>query len=248
MTQREAPSVVSAPAGVVLVAAGSSSRFGGDVPKQFRMLGGLPVFAHALRAFDGMACISQIVLVLPGEGLPQACEAALNGLTKPFSRVTGGARRQDSTAAGLAALDRSIGVALVHDAARPFPPAGAVERLVHETIAHGGGILAARATDTVKRDDGAGNVMQTLDRATVWLAQTPQAIRADLIPRAIAELRDPACDVTDEAMLLERWGVAVRLVESSPENFKITRSEDFERAVRMLGEHSLGWPPAGTRD
>ena len=224
----------SALAGVVLVAAGSGSRFGGGIPKQFRMLAGLPVFAHAMRAFDAMDCVGQLALVLPAEGLPPECEPALHNLSKPLVCVLGGARRQDSTAAGLAALHPPFSVALVHDAARPFPDATAVAMLVSEAILHGGGILAARATDTVKRDNGAGSVEETLDRQAIWLAQTPQAIRADLVPRAIAELRDPNCDVTDESMLLERWGLPVRLVESSPENFKITRAEDFARAERLL--------------
>lgn len=232
--QNSEPSSPAALAGVVLVAAGSGSRFGGGLPKQFRLLAGLPVFAHALRAFATMPCVGQIVVVVPAEGLPADCAAALEGLPKPVRCVPGGARRQDSTAAGLAALEPPFSVALVHDAARPFPPAQAVERLVAEAVRHGGGILAARATDTIKRADATGAVAETLDRETIWLAQTPQAIRADLVPRALAELRDPACDVTDEAMLLERWGIPVRLVESSPENFKITRPADFTRAERMV--------------
>ena len=148
--------------------------------------------------------------------------------------MTGGARRQDSVANGLAALTVPYDVALVHDAARPFPDPEAVARLATLTVATGGGLLAAPATDTVKRADGEGRVAETLDRNGIWLAQTPQAIRADLVGRAIADLRSPGLEVTDEAALLERWGVPVALVDGGAGNFKVTRPADLRLAEALV--------------
>ena len=142
-------------------------------------------------------------------------------------------RRQDSVAAGLAALGEPYDVALVHDAARPFPDPADIDRLAREVQRAGGGLLAMRSPDTVKRAGPTGRVTQTLDRAAIWLAQTPQAIRADLVPRAIEALRAEET-VTDEATLLEQWGVEVVLVESSARNFKITHERDLAWAEAWL--------------
>jgi 2-C-methyl-D-erythritol 4-phosphate cytidylyltransferase/2-C-methyl-D-erythritol 2,4-cyclodiphosphate synthase len=235
MALRTGPNpAVSPRVGVVLLAAGRGARCGTDRPKQFLMLGGRPVFSYSLRLFDGFPGVTQLVLVLPGDGLPAEQEPFLQDVRRPLVRVAGGERRQDSVAAGLAALSAPCDVALVHDVARPFPPIDAVERLVRRTLESGGGLLAARCADTVKRAAGDGTVAETIDRERIWLAQTPQAIRADLLPRAIEDLRRPDLDVTDEAALLELWGVSVALVESPATNFKITTAEDLPRAEAWL--------------
>ena len=228
-------------AGVVVLAAGRGRRFGAPTPKQFLTLGGRPVFMHSLAFFDTLEWVTQIVLVTPGDGLPEGCVGDLDALRRRPVCVAGGPRRQDSVAAGLAALATHASpfdVALVHDAARPFPDLCAVKRLAQAATHAGGGLLAARATDTVKRaavaDDDAPCVAETLDRATIWLAQTPQALRADLVARAVAEMRRPDLDVTDEASLLERWGVPVTLIESSARNLKITQPADLPVAEALL--------------
>jgi 2-C-methyl-D-erythritol 4-phosphate cytidylyltransferase len=218
----------------VLVAAGKGLRLGAPMPKQFLPLEGRPLFSYSLRLFDSLPFVSQIVLVLPEGGVPPEQEGELARVRKPLACVTGGARRQDSTAAGLAALSEHYDVALVHDAARPFPEPAAVEALVKKTMECGGGLLAMPSPDTVKRAAPDGTVAETIDRSTIWLAQTPQAIRADLVGRAIAAFRDPACNVTDEASLLELWGVRVALVESSSQNFKVTRPADLASAEAIL--------------
>ena len=243
----------------MLVAAGRGERLGAGAPKQFRALAGRPLFAHSLRLFDALAWVERIALVLPPGGLPADLRDELTLLRHEVRCVEGGARRQDSVAAGLAALCEpaaglpstsslqppasSLEVVLVHDVARPFAEPALIERLARVALESGGGLLAARAADTVKRARaGAGElggpprVAETLDRRTIWLAQTPQAIRGDLVARAIAELRRPDLDVTDEAMLLESWGIEVALVESPPENFKITTAADFARAAALMSD------------
>jgi 2-C-methyl-D-erythritol 4-phosphate cytidylyltransferase len=222
-------------AAVVVVAAGRSHRLGGRLPKQFQMLGFHPVFAHSLRLFDSLSFVNEIALVLPNDGLPYSLQTELEQLNHTVRYVEGGLRRQDSVAEGLAALQGPYDVALIHDAARPFPDPVAIQQLVVEAIRHGGGLLATQAIDTVKRSDGNGTVAETLDREQIWLAQTPQAIRADLVPQAIEDLRQPDQDFTDEASLLEHWGLKVALVESDRKNFKITHPLDLVLAESILG-------------
>lgn len=222
---------------VILVAAGKGTRLGGDVPKQFLPLGGRPLFTHSLDLFMSLPFVTEVALVLPADTPADAWGGLIASYGERLVRAVGGARRQDSVAAGLEALRRPCDVALVHDAARPFVQGENVERLAWAAMRTGGGLLAMRSADTVKqaRQEPDGPcVAGTLDRETIWLAQTPQAIRADLVPRAIAAFRDPANTVTDEASLLEQWGVPVRLVESSSLNFKVTHPEDFAKAEAIL--------------
>lgn len=210
-------------------------RFGEGTPKQFLMLGDRPVFAHSLRLFDSLPFVTGIVLVVPREGgLPPEHRKWIDELEHPAKCVPGGMRRQESVANGLAAMSIEYDVALVHDAARPFPDPEAIMQLAREAANCGGGLLAARSPDTVKRSSAGDRVAETLDRETIWLAQTPQAIRANLVARAIEELNRPDVEVTDEAALLERWGVPVALVESSIHNFKITKAADLVYARALL--------------
>jgi 2-C-methyl-D-erythritol 4-phosphate cytidylyltransferase len=181
--------------------------------------------------------VSEVALVLPEATSPGEWGDLLSPYGDRLICTVGGARRQDSVAAGLAVLRWPYDVALVHDAARPFVKGENVARLAQATLFSGGGLLAMRSADTVKRamsGPGCPCVAETLDRETIWLAQTPQAIRADLVPRAIEAFRDPANTVTDEASLLEQWGVPVTLVESSSLNFKVTHPEDFAKAEAIL--------------
>ena len=222
---------------MILVAAGKGTRLGTDMPKQFLPLGGRPLFTHSLDLFMSLPFVTEVALVLPAAVSPETWGGLPGDYGGRLVIANGGDRRQDSVAAGLAALRLPYDVALVHDAARPFVQGENVERLARAAMYSGGGLLAMRSADTVKRamsGPGAPCVAETLDRETIWLAQTPQAIRADLVPRAIAAFRDPANTVTDEASLLEQWGVPVTLVESSSLNFKVTHPEDFAKAEAIL--------------
>lgn len=216
----------------VVVAAGSGTRFGGDLPKQFELLAGKPVFVHSIEALASLG-IERIALVTPPEGLPESAKPHLRGLESKLALVPGGARRQDSVAAGLTSLGDGFDVALVHDAARPLLPIDATRRLVERTMDIGGGLLALPAVDTIKQSDAAGLVKATLDRRTIWLAQTPQAIRADHLPRLIELLQGPE-EFTDEAAAMERLAIPIALVEGSGSNFKITWPEDLRAAEQAL--------------
>lgn len=219
--------------GAIVAAGGSGQRAG--LAKQWLELGGEAVLRRSARLLADCPLVDELVLVVPAGEEPRAAEA-LAGLAKPGRAVAGGPARADSVRNGLAALS-GCGVVLVHDAARPFATSALVA-LVGEAAARDGAALAAvQVTDTVKRA-GTGEpprVAATLDRRELWLAQTPQGFRRDLLLRAYQAAGAEASTATDECALVERLGAPVTLVPGEPGNFKITSPEDVARA-RALTE------------
>ena len=204
--------------GIILVAAGSGKRFG--APKASVELAGRTLLERAAAAFDS---IPHRVAVLRQQDL---ATAALEGWTL----VAGGARRRDSVAAGLAALDPSADIVLIHDAARPLVSPEVVARVVAAAALHPAVIPVVPLTDTVKRVDGE-RVLETVPRADLALAQTPQAFRRPLLTRALAASPE---DATDEAGLVEALGEPVMTVAGSPRNLKITEPMDLLIAEALL--------------
>ena len=181
---------------------------------------------RSVSVFDGHASIAQLVVVLPADVVSSGAE-----LVGPTSRacafVAGGARRQDSVASGVAALAPDVDLVLVHDAARPFADAALIDRVIAGTVRVGAAVPAVAVSDTVKRADAdTGLVAETLARETLWLAQTPQGFRRQVLEAAIA-LGATGVVATDEAMLAERAGHAVALVEGDAQNVKITTPHDL---------------------
>jgi 2-C-methyl-D-erythritol 4-phosphate cytidylyltransferase/2-C-methyl-D-erythritol 2,4-cyclodiphosphate synthase len=218
----------------VVVAGGLGKRFGAPLPKQFHLLAGRPVLFWGAEAIARLENLREIVFVLPPGELPREVEAAFSEFERSHAglalkRVTGGERRQDSVTRGLRAFSGTCDVALIHDAARPFPPVDAMRTLAARAWEDGGAILAVPATDTVKQADGEGRVAATLDRRTLWLAQTPQALRGEFIER-LCLLLDETAEFTDESAALEALGIPVALVEGALTNFKITTQDDLARA------------------
>jgi 2-C-methyl-D-erythritol 4-phosphate cytidylyltransferase len=233
----------------VIVAAGSGSRFGGAPPKQFAPLAGAPLFVHSLRRLANVQWVCEIVIVLPREGAPVGIDIAAivakESIVQRVRVVAGGARRQDSVAAGLAALDRPLDIALVHDAARPFPPIRGIEALIERVgsdpssgKSYDGGLLAIPATDTVKLSHDGIGVDRTLERERVWLAQTPQAISSRRLDEVIELLRSEE-EYTDESAALERLGASVALIRGSADNIKVTRAKDLMIAAALMAEHGV---------
>ncbi len=217
----------------ILAAGGSGVRAG--VAKQWLVLAGETVLRRSARALAGCEVVDSVVVVVP-PGDEARAEAELAGLGKPVRVVAGGAARADSVRNGLAAAGGAA-VVLVHDAARPFASPG-LATLVAEAAARDGAALAALpVTDTVKRA-AAGAALpraeETLDRRTLWLAQTPQGFRLDLLLSAYDRAGAEASAATDECSLVERMGAAVTLVPGEAGNFKITAPEDLERARALL--------------
>ncbi len=220
--------------GVVLVAAGSSTRIGGETPKQFRMLGLRPMFIASLVPLLSFA--DEMVVVVPA-GREDHAKTALSAAGLSVTAVvTGGDRRRDSVESGLAALSEDVELVLIHDAARPFVTTDLIRRVLGAASISGAAIPAAPVPDTVKRvEDGA--VVATLDRSVLRLAQTPQAFRRDVIVNAYLALGDD--DVTDEAAAVELAGIAVSVVPGESGNTKITGPEDLALA-RLRAEAAAG--------
>ena len=229
----------SARAGVVIVAAGSGRRMAGDdglpVDKMFLPLLGRPVLAHAVSAFEECPQVAEIALVLGEHNLEQGRNlAAREGWRKLKHVCLGGERRQDSVKAG---LDRLHGCdwILVHDGARPCVTAELVAAGISRAWETDAAIPVVPLSDTVKRLDGDGRVVETPPRSELWAVQTPQVFRADLLRRAYASSLD---DATDDASLVERMGHAVSVYPGSPENVKVTTQVDLLLAEAILSRRA----------
>lgn len=219
----------------IIPAAGAGRRMGSAVEKQFLHLRGIPILAHTLRVFDKSPKIDGIVLVvapqqrqaLEGEVLgPHPCEKLLRV-------IDGGAERQDSVANGLRAIPPDCELVVVHDGVRPLVSIDLLEAVLEAAHHYGAAIAAIPAGDTVKQADSQ-KVVATLERETIWLAQTPQIFRAKLLRRAYEKAARDQAVVTDDAALVERIGVTVHLVHGSPENIKVTTLADLLLAEAIL--------------
>ena len=217
----------------IIAAGGAGTRFGADRPKQLLQLGGRVILHRSLDAFLGCSAIDDVVVALPAD-LAAAPPAYLKTAKKPVEVVAGGPRRQDSVASAFARVDRRADVVVIHDAARPLVTGDLIRRTVEAAAQWGAAIAALPARDTVKLSDLDGMIKGTLPRHEIYLAQTPQAFRAQVLRDALA-LGTAGADATDEAMLAEQAGHRVRLVEGDPRNLKITTSEDLAMAQALAG-------------
>ena len=227
---------------MLLLAAGRGSRFGGAVPKAFLELGGEPLLvasaARLLQAVPREARCELVVLVPAGDqaGHVARCAPRLRELTAGRAELriaAGGDTRQQSMANGLAAASPDAELVLVHDAARALLPIAATRACIDAAAAAGAALLAVPAPDTMKRVRG-DRVQATLDRRDVWLAQTPQVVRRELLLRALAHATATGFDGTDDVSLVEHLGEPVAVVPGTPTNLKITRPEDLPLAAAIL--------------
>jgi 2-C-methyl-D-erythritol 4-phosphate cytidylyltransferase len=238
----ESPSLASWPisanrpnAAAIVVAGGRGTRMGGSVRKQYRSLAGRPILAHALAAVGACPGIAEIVLAVPSADMEMCRETVVAPLSlpTPVRMVGGGAERQISVSNGLEALSERIELVAIHDGVRPFVRPAEFAAVLEAAEREGAAILAVPAADTLKRADAEGRVRATLDRSDIWLAQTPQAFRVDLLREAHAAARRDGVFGTDDAALVERLGGVVRIVSGSRRNFKITTPEDLALAEAM---------------
>ena len=220
----------------VVVAAGSGERLGADVPKAFVRFGEDPLIAASVAALDEHPGIDGIVLVVPAGWEERATFMADDiGASKASIAVAGGATRSDSVALGVAEVPPDAVLILVHDAARPLVPSDLVDRLLAGFSDGADGVIPALVvSDTVKRIDAAGRVLETLDRSELRLVQTPQAFQADVLRRALAA-SDRATG-TDCASLVERVGGTVIVVPGDARALKITTRTDLARAEELRAD------------
>ncbi len=218
--------------GIVLVAGGRGRRFGGALAKQFLPLAGTPLLVWSARRLATLPDVASFVVVAPPEEHGR-CDALLAPLALPLRLADAGAERQHSVASGLAAIDERCEIVVVHDAVRPLVEPAAVAACVSAARAGGAAVLATPVADTVKRAAG-GSVTATVPRDDLWLAQTPQVFRADVLRRAHLEAARLGFVGTDESALVERLGLPVRLVAGSHLNRKITTPDDLAWAEAIV--------------
>ncbi len=230
-------------AGVVIPAAGSGSRMGLPVPKQFILLKGIPVLVRTVQCFLAVKNIHPLIIALPAEHVESTrmlLSTFLSGdQLDRLVLVAGGKTRQDSVLAGLTALPPETEIVLVHDGARPFVNPEIIQQCLEAAVLSGAAVAAVQVKDTIKRTDETGRITQTIDRRGLWQAQTPQAVRLSLLRKAYEVARKKKFQGTDEASLLEKAGYAVSVVPGSEYNIKITRKNDLKIAERLLEESVL---------
>jgi 2-C-methyl-D-erythritol 4-phosphate cytidylyltransferase/2-C-methyl-D-erythritol 2,4-cyclodiphosphate synthase len=215
----------------IAVAAGRGTRFGGETPKQYRMLAGRPVLRHALEALLRGGGFAGVVAAIHPDDRGRYDQAASDLPLLP--PVHGGAQRQDSVLAALEALAFfEPDAVLVHDGARPLLTPDVTGRVLAALAVADGAVAALPVADTVKRAGPAGDIAATLDRSALWRAQTPQAFRYG--PFLAAHRHNSGAGLSDDAAVAERAGLRVRLVLGSEENLKITTEKDLARAERLL--------------
>jgi 2-C-methyl-D-erythritol 4-phosphate cytidylyltransferase len=229
----------------IIVAAGKSQRMGG-VDKQLRTIGGVPVLVRTVQAFEASTDVGAIVLVLNPDNMAAAAAlGAQYGWTRVRSMVAGGERRQDSVAAGLAAINEMsrhgeiYNWIAVHDGARPLVTPELISRGLEAAREVGAAIAAVRAAETIKMVDGSGTITDTPERANLWIAQTPQIFRTDLLVAAYQSLAESGVDAeaTDCARLVEMIGRPVKVFEGDRTNIKITTPQDLLMAEALVRGH-----------
>ncbi|MBV6520905.1 MAG: 2-C-methyl-D-erythritol 4-phosphate cytidylyltransferase [Gemmatimonadaceae bacterium] len=228
------PELVDQPdVGVVIVAAGSGSRTGSRELKQFRWVAGKPMLLHSIQAFHRRRDVALVVAVLPrsfaGDPPPWIFQCDIDRLLVSV----GGRQRSDSVWSGIEDLPEEVRVVVVHDAARPLVTDATIDAVIARARAGRGAVAALPVVDTLKEVDADGRIVRTIDRATLWRAQTPQAFPREMIERAYLQAIRDGIVATDDAALCERLQLEVTVVPGSERALKVTEESDFARADRL---------------
>lgn len=218
----------------VLPAGGLGKRMGGNIPKQLLVLGGKPVYRYCLETFLSMDEIAEVVMAVPADWKDHFEKEIFGDNASELIRakmkiVVGGAERWQSVENGVKALTSKAEFVLVHDVARPFISKEIIRDVCETLVTKGSCLVAKPAVDTIKiAKDGC--VQQTIDRNTVWMAQTPQAASIALLKKLYGRIAAEPLNFTptDEASILEYFGESVYIVKGNNLNDKLTTPEDFE--------------------
>lgn len=218
-------------AGVVIVAAGSGRRMGGGLPKQFRMLGGLPVLARTINLFAEAVPGIDIAVVLAADRMDFWRDFAARFDVARHKCIAGGEERFHSVARGLAALSPAVDIVAVHDAVRPLATPELIRRTFECAAADGTAVPVIRPADSYRTllDDGTS---APADRSRLRIVQTPQTFRADILRTAYEQAYAP--EFTDDASLVERLGIRISLCEGERTNIKLTEPGDFTFAEAVI--------------
>ncbi|MGD8992358.1 MAG: 2-C-methyl-D-erythritol 4-phosphate cytidylyltransferase [Desulfobacterales bacterium] len=225
----------------LILAAGKGLRMQDSKRKQYKKLEGKPILAHTLRAFDRCDAIDQIIVALPAKDLDFCRQTIVPaaGVRKKTELIGGGELRQDSVHEGLKAIQKDDGIVLIHDGVRPFVNQAHLLACIEGAQKYGACILGLPAFETVKQVNAKNEIVRTRPRDTFWLAQTPQAFQVKLIKKAHASAIRDGFRGTDDASLVERLGVAVKIIPGSRSNIKITHPEDLKIARALLQTSGL---------
>lgn len=221
----------------VLVAAGSSTRMGGNCSKQLIDICGKPVIIHTLMAFEQTECIQDVIIVCRDEDR-EAIRNAVNEYKggKVSNIVKGGATRQQSVFCGVQACAKKTDYFAIHDGARAFASPSMIGRTVVDAFLYKAAAAAVPVKDTIKVVDGGGFVKNTPDRNCLWAVQTPQVFEKQLYLSALHRAEEENADYTDDCQLVERMGAKVHLCKGEYSNIKITTLDDVALAEHMLSK------------
>lgn len=220
--------------GVVIVAAGESTRTAGNELKQFRWVAGKPMLLHSLQSFMARADVVSVVCVIPRQFVADPPPWIFQCDVDRLLLSIGGKNRTESVRNGLEDLPDEASITLVHDAARPLVDDALIDRVVSRVRAGACVVPALPVIDTLKEADTEGRVLRTVDRSRLWRAQTPQGFPREVIERAHRDARTGNATATDDAALCERLGIPVEIVPGSERAMKVTDESDFERIEALF--------------
>ena len=220
----------------IIPAGGTGKRLKAHVAKQYLFLDHMPVLVHTLKVFQKSKVIDNIILALPPDDLVSVRQELIDkyDLTKVTTVVAGGKERQDSVRNSLSAINGKCDVVVIHDGVRPFVTQDLVKRVVVAAKTEGAASAGVKAKDTIKETKKDNMVATTIPRHNLWLTQTPQAFKFELLKKAYKTAYDEKFYGTDDASLVERIGKKVKMIEGSYENIKITTSEDLIIAEALM--------------
>lgn len=223
----------------IIPAAGSGIRMQSDRAKQFLNIEKRPLLAVTLAPFQDCREVEAIVLVVPSDDVKYCREEIVRrfGFTKVQKVIAGGERRQDSVRFGLEATEGKYDIVLIHDGVRPVIEKGLLRTVIKAAMTHRAVITALPAKETVKEVNDRHEVVKTYDRERVWMVQTPQAFHhQDILKAHRQAIEEGWEEATDDARLMEKLGIPVKVVEGSERNIKVTTSYDLELARFLLGK------------
>jgi 2-C-methyl-D-erythritol 4-phosphate cytidylyltransferase/2-C-methyl-D-erythritol 2,4-cyclodiphosphate synthase len=220
----------------VIPAGGSGKRLKSHIAKQYLLLDAVPVLVHALRAFQNSQDIDEIIMALPAEDIVHIRQELVEkyGLTKVVNAVAGGLERQDSVKNCLDAIKGECGIVVIHDAVRPFVTEELINKVIEAARVTGAAVAGVKTKDTIKDVKENDIIGGTVPRERLWLAQTPQAFKYELLKEAYKSAYNDKFYGTDDASLVERMGKEVKMVEGFYENIKITTNEDMQTADALM--------------
>jgi 2-C-methyl-D-erythritol 4-phosphate cytidylyltransferase len=216
---------------VIIPAGGSGKRLGGVLPKQFLLLGDTPILVASVRAFERLPEVREVVVVAPAAYVPRTTRLLTRARCRKVSCViAGGRERQGSVRLGLEHLSAVPDILLVHDAVRPLVTARVIRRVITAAKKYGAAVVGVPVKDTTKLEGKKGFATKTLPRHLLWAVQTPQGFLFSLFRHAHVRAAAAGVFGTDDASLVERLGIPVRIVEGDQRNIKITTREDLALA------------------